>query len=371
MRAAPGQAWRLVYTRSPTLASAAAKTGSVAYTVFPSLSNPRLFVDDMGWKWVWPLARPTRRSRSVPWRALALLARARPIRRLLPCMIVPRDHHRQFIEDLIGSSIRSMSFLLGSDGPERKLVAQIVTDDRVSGYLKIADDSTGRWLLRNERAVLEGISGEFNDLGPAVKAYVEEAGLTYLYTSEVSGGRAPTRITETHATFLRSLIGGSRVAFEGTDPFARIEAATHLNPQFQRLWEAARPYADPLEFHSAIIQGDFAPWNILRHGPSMRAVDWEYGAVLGIAGVDAVHFYTNVALLLRKWTAARAADELERHIVGASTLPGFSELYVEGERRAVAILALLFDVATGLVATDGVVSPTNATKLLIVARLLK
>lgn len=86
----------------------------------------------------------------------------------------------------------------------------------------------------------------------------------------------------------------------------------------------------------------------------MRGIDWEYGAVDGVVGIDLVHFLVNTALLIDRRSTQETRTQLMGFAKGTNDLPSFG--LDEMERCIVIVTSLLFDVATGSVATRGVES---------------
>ena len=371
MRIAAAAAWQLVYRTAEChrLVGDQRQPTPVEYIILPSARRPRIFVDTRAWRWVTALVEPTGRVKAAQWKILSLLGRAGLMGRAFPKVRIPPGHDTPVIGGLVNRPVQALPLLLGSEGPERKLIAQVISDDEIAGYIKITDDSTGRWLLKNEADVLRKLSGKEGLWGPSVLGYSELGDRTYLYVTPVSGRIMRGGPADPHRDFLLALRGTQCVSLDETIIHERIERASRLNARLALLWRHGRLISSGLRFWQAVVHGDFAPWNVRLMAGKLRALDWEYGTPEGIAGIDPVHFRINSMLLLERATPAVAAVELKQYVLGTRRLCGFSEWYDRDQRLAVALLAMLFDVATGLIASAQL-SPINNTKLAIAESLL-
>jgi thiamine kinase-like enzyme len=61
--------------------------------------------------------------------------------------------------------------------------------------------------------------------------------------------------------------------------------------------------------------GDYAPWNILasRQG-RLSALDWEYGSLAGLPGLDIAYYILRVAHFIYRWAPPRAAAYAVSHL---------------------------------------------------------
>jgi hypothetical protein len=67
---------------------------------------------------------------------------------------------------------------------------------------------------------------------------------------------------------------------------------------------------DTMKLRKSIRHGDFAPWNILgsEQGDQATVIDWEFGRVGSLPGLDLVHYLFIPAILVDGMTAIKALD---------------------------------------------------------------
>jgi hypothetical protein len=69
---------------------------------------------------------------------------------------------------------------------------------------------------------------------------------------------------------------------------------------------------------ATLYHGDFAPWNIrVVNSRNLQAFDWERGSRHGVPGWDWFHFTIQTAILAKRYSAERAAAEVEQLIHSA------------------------------------------------------
>ena len=341
------------------------------FHLVPTRTRPRVFVNSRGWRWAGELFRPSSFWRRVMWTAIAATGRLGLANCVFPRLAVVTGDDVPLITDcFFKGEIDSLSLLKGSEGKEQKVVAQVVSGHRVVGYVKMSDDEVGRRLLQNERLMLLSLPESPRPLGPAILGYLEGGERTYLLTESVSGWRSPNRISNAHLRFLTALMGGRSVPFAKTGLFKRLEIAAAMSMPLERLWTQVRPLCHGVVFEAAAVHGDFAPWNLRETERGLRAIDWEYGLLNGIAGIDSVHFIANSGLCLRR----KSPGDMIRMFRGIIEGPTVSHLFgfdcPAYQRRIVIALTMLFDVANGIVATGATMSRLNEDKLEITRALI-
>lgn len=329
------------------------------YYPFPRPNRPRLFVDSFGWDWASELFQPQGMKR-LGWRTFSRVAGLGLARCVLPRYAVSAAGLSSWLPPA-WSHPDAVSILLGSEGPERKAVAQVVVGGQIVGYVKIADDEAGRWLVANERRVLTALEHSICRYAPRVVMHRRLGDVEYLGIEAVEGRAMEARLTDEHRALLRQLANGASGPLTRTEVADRIRAGGRFCPELEGWLRILDGMEGVDRMPLAVVHGDFAPWNLRAGSVGVRAVDWEYGVVRGVAGIDLVHFIVNTAALLGR----RSSDEVVRELVLlVESSEFFAELAMDrAQRRAVVVAALLFDVATGVVATSGVLSPLNRMKL--------
>jgi hypothetical protein len=80
-------------------------------------------------------------------------------------------------------------------------------------------------------------------------------------------------------------------------------------------WQQINTRLAGKNIHTTLYHGDFAPWNIRAvNSRNLQAFDWERGSRHGIPGWDWFHFTIQTAILARRYSAERAAAEVEQLI---------------------------------------------------------
>lgn len=387
MRIARREAWRLLFRphggspgtsdSEPASEHANSETRglgravpAVTYYLVPSGGEPRILIDGRSWRWADQLFRPTRASKRLFWTLLVGAGRWGLASRVLEHVTVPPGYSASLLEELLGLPIDGLSILLGTEGVEQKLVAQVVSASKVVAYVKVADDEAGRWLLGNESRMLASDSLRALGIAPELLAHAERGPTTYLCSGAISGTAAGRQLTEAHRACLLSMRGPELVALSDTDVSARVSAAAVLTPEIADLWKRTQDSAVGVPFRESLVHGDFAPWNARKVGTRLVMIDWEYGVERGISGLDLLHHHANTRLLLDGIAPSDLATELLENNQAAEL--AFGSAHPPEPRWMTSLVAttMLFDVATGCVATGGVVSETNRLKLEIVCEVL-
>jgi hypothetical protein len=140
-----------------------------------------------------------------------------------------------------------------------------------------------------------------------------------LIQSTLPGTPVSGRLTTAHLRFLESLESAELKPLAGIGQVQSLIDRLNALSGVQDLLAAMKQClavmgATPIP--STIIHGDFAPWNLRRHHDDITAFDWEYGLVDGLPLLDEIHHVVQVGYLLKKWSVARAEEELLRHAHG-------------------------------------------------------
>jgi hypothetical protein len=198
-------------------------------------------------------------------------------------------------------------------GGAQKLTAQLVdADGRVVGYLKCAEQPLARERLRHEHELLRSLP---KGAGPEPLAYGCLAGLEVMLLAPVHGRHPPSALRPSSALydFADSLTTAELHPLE-QHPWYREHAATvpAMVPKLDAL--ASRPW--PVAF----AHGDLAPWNLLQTASGgLLALDWEYGTMSGLPGLDVAQYVLQVALLLARRRADLAREDAARALAAIAT----------------------------------------------------
>lgn len=213
----------------------------------------------------------------------------------------------QWLEARLGRAIDDLLIYTGSNAPHRKMTLLATgRGDLADFVVKIADTGAAADSIERELQAMRLLTQSgADDLAPRRVC----DGTWGRYRVAVHGCmRSPAwrrEMTGLHSAFLRRL--------------ARINAAT-LPAKMTRLWEetfhhqrddAAGDLAridqlnpdEPVTCH--MIHGDFAPWNLCRHGSTLLAVDWEDADPCGASCVDIYHLLFRTAANVGPWPGGR------------------------------------------------------------------
>lgn len=228
-----------------------------------------------------------------------------------------------YLQDLVGQSHLTFAISLGTPGPHRKPVVQIMdAQGRIVGYAKIGQDAASNTLVQNEARVLQALATtQWQTLTfPQVVAtgWWQGQCLCVLSAPQTPGGRVPQRLTPLHLAALRELWARPAEWMPvQTSPFW-LTLAQHVrqvnHTYYRRVLEQGLANAagwlakTPLPFH--FCHGDFTPWNLQRDGQKLFVVDWECASEAGPPLWDLFHFIFQTLYLVKKRDAASISRAL-------------------------------------------------------------
>jgi hypothetical protein len=272
--------------------------------------------------------------------------------------IAPGASPAQLADELLGEHLQRlfgrgpvvMAFGGGS-GPYRKPVLQVFAADGAPlGYIKVGWNDWSREAVGREAAALRACALRPLRFGvPEFLGHSTWRGLDLLITGPMplgirrlgSGSALPDVSVLREISELAPGSAGelatsqwwrgvrSRIAEGGVDPAARSAlelAAERIERAHGRV---------PLQFGA--WHGDLVPWNLARRGSRLYAWDWETSTPDVPLGLDALHFYFQVAFIARGRPVAEAAASAAGSAgsaLGALGVP-------ERAHRLVAVLHLL------------------------------
>jgi hypothetical protein len=210
-----------------------------------------------------------------------------------------------------------VSVSAGTPGPMRKpTLACFDGEGSVLAYAKVATSWRPEALLQNESAMLRHINETPRLRGIAPRLLLDTIvdGRIMVVQSALPG-RAPSQsLRAGHRRFLDVLESDEDLLVTESAFVRKLDnrlpaagRADELGPVLIEAKQALRGVRLP----STLMHGDFAPWNLREDRGYIRAFDWEYGVVDGLAGFDNLHYVWQTGLLLKKWDAATARSALE------------------------------------------------------------
>lgn len=341
--------------------------GAEKAMVLPSRSNPKLLVPfcDITARGRLSAFFPAFKLKARCWR---LLQRVRCVTGLAPLVSSPQgETFRLFIDDVL-PGISHTAVLIGTSGPHQKIVVQLWRGSELAGYLKVAATSGAGKKIHSEVAVLERLP---QGLGPRLLKVGELDGHPAMMMSPVMGTMLPARLPE--ATDIRGLmleVRGYLDQLKLSDTLFEMDChpailrirklisadggmSSDLRPPNSDFLDSLLEPLRTQKWPVVIQHGDFAPWNVLRtavmngqkstispeisrskkseDGGLLFAIDWEEGTAEGFPHFDLIHYVSQTAALVEKWTPEQCARYM---------MQSFPDLD-ESTRRAVIKLGLV------------------------------
>jgi hypothetical protein len=272
----------------------------------------------------------------------------------------------EYLKEVLKCRDLTYAISLGTPGPHRKPVVQIMTyDGAVLGYAKVGRDDATNGLVQNEVQTLQALADAH--LRALTVPRVLHSGwwgehfLCVLSAPEGFSDGAPQTLTPLHLAALKELRAAQAVSMplqESTFWITLCGRVRQMHPTYYRhVLEQGMAKAEawvgktPLLFH--FCHGDFTPWNMKQDGKELFIFDWEYASEAGPPAWDLLHFQFQTMRLLKRWEAGAIYASL----VGNEPFPrwGASALVAlgleESYRKPFLLLYLLdrlaFHAATG------------------------
>ena len=231
-------------------------------------------------------------------------------RHLLPEVHLGIGEMRGLMEDIFERSDLSLAVSLGTPGPHRKPVLQVLAEDgEVLGYVKVGWNEATRELVRNEARTLEALQGRVLPFDVPRLFYFGELEDKVLCVQgpPPHGARpAPGQLPGGHVKALCSLVelGARWQALEQTAFWYHIvdQVEKVTNAYWRHLVlkavDTVREQWKGREIPLHFVHGDFAPWNAFQVNERLYLYDWEYAQEEAPAGYDLFHFMIQTAWLV-------------------------------------------------------------------------
>ena len=218
---------------------------------------------------------------------------AQPFLRRVWLPLAGEQHSHQapllaYLQDLLGQRHLTFAISLGTPGPHRKPVIQMMdAHGHILGYAKIGHDAASNALVQNEARVLQGLatmSWQALTLPQVIATGCWQGhDLCVLSAPQAPGERMPQRLTPLHVAALRELwimqmewmpLAASPFWMTLTQQVQQVEDAYYRSMIEQGMANAEKWLArHPIPFH--FCHGDFTAWNLLKDGNKLFVVDWE------------------------------------------------------------------------------------------------
>ena len=242
-------------------------------------------------------------------------------------------HLLEHLKEVIGLPDVHFAISLGTPGPHRKPVFQVLTSKGSTiGYVKVGRNDTTNVLVQNEVQALRRLKADF--LRSCTAPVVMHAGWWqghFLCIQSPPNGKltvAPRTLVPSYLAIPDELavIHTRWIALRETVFWAalqqrikKISNAYYLHILQKGMWTAETLLGNgPLPFHYS--HGDFAPWNArtLNHG--LLLFDWEYAAAEAPPGYDLIHFAVQTAMLLNKWSPGQTCLWMQSKETGGKSI---------------------------------------------------
>lgn len=252
------------------------------------------------------------RSRFPAWYRdeIVIAQRARP-----PLEEATREHFPGVAIHLALSS--------GTPGPSRKpTIGVLDARGKLVAITKAAVSARSQRLMRNEALTLARLQRDLPGRAPGLLFEGAIDGSYVTMQSPIPGGRTPAALTPMHERFVASLAGRE------ARPASSSAMVRSLHGRHAALIDAGFPLGgldgvlpilDELNLPPSLLHGDFAPWNLRRHGGELLAFDWEYAEPAGLPMIDVFHHMLHAGILVHGWTAEQATRRMLQLVTAAST----------------------------------------------------
>lgn len=184
---------------------------------------------------------------------------------------------------------------------------------------KIALGTEGASALGREAGILEELARQGIRQGvPELLGFIHDDRGAVLRMNYIGGKPVKNAGVETALAILEGWTTGRRPQpFEAFEEAAPIQAGLRLCHAADSL----HAHFKTLELSPGVSHGDFARWNMLRdRNGKLWILDWEWGNLDGMPGLDLVHWISQEARLVRKLPAIEAVDFIERKLASPPCL---------------------------------------------------
>jgi hypothetical protein len=235
-----------------------------------------------------------------------------------------------------------LGFLLSSSDSE---VRNLIGVYKIDGELCVVKAGCGEAedVVRREYDAMQRQEKKFGE-SPSCKGLFDiESGV--IYVAELIRGRSPRGASDDRVVFTilkKWLDGGEKKKVSTIDCWKVLEAG--LDP---RDYERIRALAD-MEVVSAMMHGDFTPWNIKITDQNMvRILDWEYSEPLGMPGWDWLHYHVQRMSLVQEVDGAALLESCMKQMMEPAFSAYLSKAGLSGSESILLESYLLYSGCVG------------------------
>ena len=196
------------------------------------------------------------------------------------------------------------SIYVGTPGPTRKAVATLVAGvgHQAVSVVKVPLGPRAAGNILREANILERLASEKPGLAPSLIFVDREKGVAI--QEMVEGQPTGRKLTRLHMEWLTGLrIPGEETSLreQAERLVLRLESLTSIGTETRSLLgDLLEELDDPNPLPAVWVHGDFAPWNIMGHGPLLSLVDWEDAQSRALPFLDIMHYYWIQRFLSRR-----------------------------------------------------------------------
>jgi len=260
----------------------------------------------------------------------------------------------EHIKDVLKIKDLTFAISLGTPGPHRKPVIQLVAPDgKTLGYAKVGWNEATNVLVKREAEILQQLSNvPFNSfLTPSV-LYAGWWADRFICIQSCPGGKtefAPQRLTSHYLFILKELADFHKCQILHKESsfwknlLQRIESIQSAYYRYvleQGICGVEKWLGNAsLPFH--MRHGDFAPWNAYKMNGKLFLFDWEYADREALGGWDLFHFIVQTLWLLEKRTPPEIYNAVLKNEMNSQFMETYLE-YLGLDKDAIHILFSLY-----------------------------
>ena len=275
-------------------------------------------------------------------------------------------HFLEYIKEIVKNDDIEFSISLGTPGPDRKPVIQIISNTGESvGFVKVGTESTNK-LVQNEAGAIDKLSQSSSECFCVPKLLNKGWWHDHFYAVQSAPKEkilsAPKHLHKCHMKVLKELsdINTEWITLTSSKYWEllnkRVEAIVEKNHYYNIIKDALSTVENRLgnkvlPFHMS--HGDFAPWNTYLVGEKLYLFDWEYSQDSALPGSDLFHFIIQTNFLLGKKDAGevfKIIDEVIQSDLGNSY---WNKLGIQNEDAISLFILYIVERVAFLVAQDG------------------
>lgn len=269
----------------------------------PSWERPKVLLPFGSLRSRWRGSRPYPAFK-VTARLFRLLVRLRATLGMVEKRVADGDWILETLSRVGYPDLTTGAVFVGTDGPTQKCIIQLVDLSHLPiAYLKFGKSPGAIQRIEREFSVLSQLPDSIG--APRALWCGTVAGGTALMISAELGTPLGAQLPPPREVvdFLKSMPVLSTARLESIGWFQRLVGR---EPQAAQILELLKARTWPV----VPVHGDYAPWNILRvpGSPRVKAIDWEYGALDGVMGVDLAFYVLQLSALVFRWSPATGRE---------------------------------------------------------------